>query len=108
MSTRNRLARTTAHMFGKPWQARAVLESREAQLVERDRRKPGQGHLQGVMMEDGDANERQAKQDEIDRDPEKQNGFGCHGYERTPQWWETVGNSDETTSLRRGQELSAP
>ena len=41
-------------MLGKARQAGAVLETREAQLVERDRGKPGQGHLQGTMIEDGE------------------------------------------------------
>jgi len=59
------------HVLGKAQQTRSVFKAREAQLVEGDRRKPGQGHLQGVMMKDGEAKERQARQDEIDRDPQK-------------------------------------
>ena len=49
----------------------AELEAGEDELVERDRRKPGQRDLQRVMMKQRDAEQRQREQDEIDGDAEQ-------------------------------------
>ena len=72
---------------GEARQAGAVLEAGEAELVERDGGKPGQRHLQRVVVEQRDAEQRQREQDEIDRDAgDKQRlaGRGCGHGRRQP------------------------
>ena len=49
----------------------AELEAGEGELVERDRRQPGQRDCERVMMKQRDAEQRQAEQDEIDRNAEE-------------------------------------
>ena len=59
------------HVQGEPGEAGAELEARERELVDRDRREPGQRDLQAY--DDGKPRPRagSAEQDEIDRNAEK-------------------------------------
>ena len=61
---------------GQAGQAGAVLEAGEAELVERDGGEAGQRHLQRVVVEERDAEQRQREQDEVDRDAQEVKGFG--------------------------------
>ena len=54
-----------------------VFESGEEQLVDGDGRKPGQRDLQRVVMKERDAQQRQPKQDEVDRDAKQIDGLRC-------------------------------
>ena len=58
------------HVQREAGEAGAEFEAGEDQLVERDDRKPGQRDVQRVMVEQRDAQQRQAEQDEIDGNAE--------------------------------------
>ena len=59
------------HVQRKTFHPRAGLEPREGELVEHDRAEADESHLQRVMMEQRDAGERQAEQDELERHAER-------------------------------------
>ena len=59
------------HVECEAGESGARLEAGERKLVERDRRKTGKRDGKRVVMKDGNAEQRQAKQDEVDRDAEK-------------------------------------
>ena len=65
------------HVLDEARQAGAVLEARKAQLVERDGGETGQGHLQRVVVEQGDAEQRQGEQDEVDGDAGNHHRLWC-------------------------------
>src|SRR4030095_8002665 len=52
--------------------SRSGFETGEDYFVKRDRDQSGQGNAQSVVMKNSHAEEREAEQDEIDRDPEEQ------------------------------------
>jgi hypothetical protein len=63
------------HVHAEAGEAGAGLEAGEHDLVGGDRHQAGQRHLQYVVVEQGDAEQRRRKEDEIDRDAE-QSGRG--------------------------------
>ncbi len=60
-----------AHVRAEAGDTGAVLEAGEDELVGRDGGQPRERHLQRVVVEQGDAQQRQAEQDEIDGDAEQ-------------------------------------
>jgi hypothetical protein len=62
--------RFVLHVQHEAGEADAEFEAGENQLVEDDRGQPAERDLQRLVMENRDADERQRKQDEIDRDTE--------------------------------------
>ena len=73
ISSRNRLVRITHSWcicITRPLKSFTLPEPGEEQLVDSDHREPGQRDLQRLVMEDRDAEQRQAEQDEVDRDAE--------------------------------------
>ena len=67
------------HVQGETGEPRAGLEAGERQLVDDDRRKPGQRNLQGLVMEDRDPDQRQAEQDEVDRNSQHEHRLSGRG-----------------------------
>ena len=63
------------HLQHEAAETLALPEPGEEQLVDGDHRKPGQRDLQRLVMEDRDAEQRQAEQDEINRDAEQVDGL---------------------------------
>ena len=63
------------HLQRKAAQSLALSEPGEEQLVDGDHGEPGQRNLQRLVMEDGDAEQRQAEQNEINRDAEQVDGL---------------------------------
>ena len=61
------------HVQGEAGQPGAELEAGEDELVDDDRGEPGERDLQRLVMQDGDADQRQREQDEVDRNPEDVN-----------------------------------
>ena len=77
------------HLQHEAAETLALPEAGEEQLVDGDHREPGQCDLQRLVMEDRDAEQRQAEQDEVDRDAEHEHrlgrigaGRGCGGGRR--------------------------
>ena len=63
------------HLQHETAESLALPEPGEEQLVDGDHREPGQRDLQRLVMKDRDAEQRQAEQNEIDRDAEQVNGL---------------------------------
>ena len=63
------------HLQHEAAEALSLPEAGEEQLVDGDHRKPGQRDLQRLVMEDRDAEQRQAEQNEINRDAEQVDGL---------------------------------
>ena len=63
------------HLQHKAAESLALSEPGEEQLVDGDDGKPGQRNLQCLVMEDCDAEQRQAEQNEINRDAEQVDGL---------------------------------
>ena len=63
------------HLQHKAAQPLTLSEPGEEQLVDGDHREPGQRNLQRLVMEDRDAEQRQAEQNEINRDAEQVDGL---------------------------------
>ena len=59
------------HVQGEPREARAELEARERELVDRDRRESRQRDRKRMMVEHADADQGRCEQDEIDRNAQK-------------------------------------
>ncbi len=57
-------------MQAEAGEAGAEFETGKEELVEGDRREPAKRDLQCLVVEDRDAKQRQAEQDEIDRNAE--------------------------------------
>jgi hypothetical protein len=65
------------HVRAETGDAGAGLEAGEHDLVGGDRHQAGQRHLQYVVMEQGDAEQRRRKEDEVHRDAEQSGRGGC-------------------------------
>ena len=82
ISSRNRLARIThscCMCSARPARPVPELEAREGELVDDDGGEAGQRHLQRVVVEQRDAQQRQREQDEIDGDAEEIERLGRGG-----------------------------
>ena len=65
------------HLQHEAAKSLSLSEPGEEQLVDGDHCKPSQRDLQRLVMEDSDAEQRQAEQDEINRDAKQIDGLRC-------------------------------
>ena len=113
ISSRNRLARIThscCMCSARPPRPGAELEAGEAELVDDDGGEPGQRHLQRVVVEEGDAQQRQREQDEIDGNAEEVERLGRwsgrRGQRRSTQDEKKRGNDDNAADARARRRLT--
>ena len=96
------------HMQRKAAEAGAELEAGEGELVGDDGGEAGERDLQGVLMEEGDAQQRRGEQDEIDGNAEEveglRRGLGGRGQGRATREEKERGESGDAggAAARRG------
>ena len=68
--------RLVLHVQREAGEASAELEAGEDELVDDDGGEPGERHLQRLVVEDRDADQREREQDEVDRNAEYEHWLG--------------------------------